>query len=305
MIFNPLKKLTLALVVTLPIFSITSHAKVMDCETTEKFANYYDEIRCFTDNPRYALVKRNDKQSFNAHYGFIDKEGNVAIPLQYEYAESFSDGLAVVMKDKKYGFVNAKNDVVIPFNYNFARSFQDGIAIVKLPNELESMIDTTGKIILPAEYLEIFYHKGLVYAIGKQEKMGVVDLNNRQIIPFEYDVLAGFQENGLSIAMKNCPKQRIVNHELAKECEFGVIDKHNRAVIPFQHRHISATAGMGLYLIEQQGKIGAIDKQNRIVIPMIYDKLRQINEHTFLAQKGNQYGKFKLDEKGNVIEAFQ
>ena len=46
-------------------------------------------------NQDLILINKNEK------YGFVDKEGREVIPLKYDYAENFSEGLAVVEKDKK------------------------------------------------------------------------------------------------------------------------------------------------------------------------------------------------------------
>ncbi len=48
-------------------------------------ANGYS-LRSFQEG--LALIELNDK------YGFIDKTGNVVIPLQFDYAHDFSEGLA-------------------------------------------------------------------------------------------------------------------------------------------------------------------------------------------------------------------
>ena len=40
--------------------------------------------------------------------GFIDKTGKVVIPLQYDGATDFSDGLAAVQKGRKQYLINLK-----------------------------------------------------------------------------------------------------------------------------------------------------------------------------------------------------
>ena len=39
-------------------------------------------------------LKNHDK------YGFVDKKGNIVVPLEYDYANSFDEGLAAVVKRK-------------------------------------------------------------------------------------------------------------------------------------------------------------------------------------------------------------
>ncbi|MBV9957180.1 MAG: WG repeat-containing protein, partial [Acidobacteria bacterium] len=45
--------------------------------------------------------------------GFIDKTGKLVIAPQFDSVESFGEGLAVVMIDRKYGFIDKTGKVVI------------------------------------------------------------------------------------------------------------------------------------------------------------------------------------------------
>jgi hypothetical protein len=53
------------------------------------------------------------------NYGFIDRNGRVVIPAQYEYVSRFSEGLCLVRNSSGVGFIDTSGTVVIPFrNYN-------------------------------------------------------------------------------------------------------------------------------------------------------------------------------------------
>lgn len=71
--------------------------------------------------------------------GFIDRKGNISVPLTYAYIQSgFSEGKAIVGTagstpnplhyDGKYGAVDMGGNVVIPFIYDYLRPFSDGLA---------------------------------------------------------------------------------------------------------------------------------------------------------------------------------
>ena len=52
-------------------------------------------------------------------WGFIDKFGKEVIPLIYDYAKNFDDGLAQVKKGDKWGFIDKNGKEVTPFfNYD-------------------------------------------------------------------------------------------------------------------------------------------------------------------------------------------
>ncbi len=69
----------------------------------------------------------------NANYDFrfIDNTGEIVLDLpDYDSVHSFSEGLAIVEKDGKYGYIDKKGNVVIPIQYEMASDFSDGEAHV-------------------------------------------------------------------------------------------------------------------------------------------------------------------------------
>ena len=63
--------------------------------------------------------------------GLADKYGNNLLPTEYrEDYHQFNEGLMIVEKDKKFGFVNDKGEMVIPLIYDGADEFSEGLAPV-------------------------------------------------------------------------------------------------------------------------------------------------------------------------------
>jgi len=89
--------------------------------------------------------------SQNNKYGYIDIKGNEKIPLHYDAALSFSEGLGLVKENGKYGFIDINNNYVIKPKYEIALPFSDGLAVVKKANE-KGYIDRTGKIVIKPKY---------------------------------------------------------------------------------------------------------------------------------------------------------
>lgn len=107
----------------------------------------------------------------NGKYGFINNEGKEVIPLEYDDAWFFSEGLAPVMKNGKWGYVNLKNELVIDFQFVGAMEhFKNGVAEYRKGNISKSgytwgttgLIDKTGKIIAQPKYKEIHFVEGNV-----------------------------------------------------------------------------------------------------------------------------------------------
>jgi hypothetical protein len=69
-----------------------------------------------------------------ARTGYIDKDGNWAIPPKYSWANEFSEGFASVDAglggESKLGFIDRKGLEVVPPQYDWVRSFSCGLAAV-------------------------------------------------------------------------------------------------------------------------------------------------------------------------------
>ncbi len=82
----------------------------------------------------------------NGKWGYKDKNSKVVvIPLQYDCAESFSEGLAAVRLPRAgWGFIDKTGKEAIPFKYTAVSPFCKGLALVEL-NGRWFYIDKTGK----------------------------------------------------------------------------------------------------------------------------------------------------------------
>jgi len=83
----------------------------------------------------------------NGKWGFIDKEGKIAIPFRFTKARSFSDGLAAVAFKIRYGYIDKHNKTVIPFKYIDAFEFREGHANVYTSNDGYGVISKDGVVV--------------------------------------------------------------------------------------------------------------------------------------------------------------
>lgn len=94
--------------------------------------------------------------------GYINKSGALAIPMHFQHAITFYEGLAMVKKNGKWGYINKAGTMVIPAIYEDATSFSCGMAAVsKVVSDEDGeqsprygYIDKTGKQLLPFTYEE-------------------------------------------------------------------------------------------------------------------------------------------------------
>ena len=89
----------------------------------------FEAARIFAD-ATYAAVKQNGK------WGFVDRDGGMVIPPQYEEARSFSNGLAAVKQGGRWGFIDLENNMAIEPQFQGAKDFNTtGSAFVQLDSE--------------------------------------------------------------------------------------------------------------------------------------------------------------------------
>lgn len=164
-----------------------------------------------------ALVTENGNK-----YGFVDKTGEMVIPLVYDYADNFSEGLALVRKGGKYGWIDKTGKIVIPLEYDFAHSFSEGLACVR-KNRKYGFIDQTGKVVIALEYdyADSFFSEGLALVV-KGGNSSFVNKIGKKVFALEDDIdSCGPFIEGLARVERN------------RKC--GFIDKTGKIVIALEY----------------------------------------------------------------------
>lgn len=172
----------------LPILSLSSCNSYFAKSTPIPTANSTVSI----DSERFIFM-RDDK------FGYIDRNGKIVIPAQFDSAESFSEGLAVVRIDNstgsRYGYINTAGKVVISVRFLSATEFKNGLAKVEITEGKIHTIDRTGKLLAvvtaprstPLISTEPTFNNGLAWVtIG--DRLGYIDKTGKLAIPARYGV---------------------------------------------------------------------------------------------------------------------
>ena len=155
----------------------------------------------------------------NGKYGFIDNSGNVVIPCKYDYAEGFSEGLALVRLDGKYGFIDKSGNEVVPCKYDDVHSFSEGLASVSLDGKY-GFIDKSGNVVIPCKYDNAsIFSEGLA-PVELDGKYGFIDKSGNVVVPFKYDWAGSFSEGRAHVYLDG---------------KYGFIDKSGNVVVPCKY----------------------------------------------------------------------
>ncbi len=248
--------------------------------------------------------------------GFINTNGDIVVPFEYEDAFPFYKGYAPVKKNGKWNYINLNgekifNDSLI-FSYrpiidkkaifmidtlkvetekkliseNGSRTFiESGYKIEKIQLK-EGLIDVSGDVLLHPLYDEIsgYFHNGYM-RIRNNGMMGIVDKKGNPVIPIIYEDISDIKKDLFLAKSKD---------------KWGMINIKNQIIIPFEYdkiRHFKEE----LAQISVKGSVGYIDKGNRIVIEPKYDfnLLGDFNDGLALVKKNKKYG--YINKKGEII----
>jgi hypothetical protein len=193
----------------------------------------------------------------NDRWGYIDRQGKLVVPLQFDWADSFSEGLAAVPSGDLAGYIDAKGLWAIPAKFRNAGEFHEGLASVRV-GERWTYIDRQGAFLGEARYgyADDFHeHRGRVKFGGTfsdlHGRWGFVGPDGQLVIPCRYLDATNFSE-GLAAV------------EATPGC-WGFIDTDGKMVIA-PGFDAAGPFSEGLARVCVKGKWGYIDRQARLAI---------------------------------------
>jgi hypothetical protein len=134
-------------------------------------------------------------------YGFVDRGGNIIIPLQYDEALTFSEGYSALRKGSKWMYVDSTGKSITDAVYEDAQSFHNGFAAV-MKDQLYGYINTSGKLVIGYQYYNARdFGEDLAPVANKKGEWGYINTSGEIMITPQYDFADHF-ENGEARVMK-------------------------------------------------------------------------------------------------------
>jgi len=198
--------------------------------------------------------------------GFIDRTGKVVIPIQFDSANNFHEGLALVTMSGKKAFIDTTGKTVFNAAYDIVNDFSEGLAAVNIgqtripniglisnPGEW-GYIDTTGKLVMPLRFThaEDFSEGLAAITDGDRDHGAFIDHSGKTIFTLPLDVTLGFREGVVGVLLN------------------GGVSYYDRSgkklTVPTEDGPKSHSFAEGLVPIEIKGQIGFIDKSGKVAI---------------------------------------
>jgi len=299
-----------------------------------------EEIICFPlqsykGNPRYGLVE-NYHQGFarikkDQVFGFVNYCGDEIIPCQYEKAEPFNDGKALVKRVDWY-FVDAYgNESEALENIVDAKFLRTGISIAKFTNGKKAFIDNTydvSKKPLSEYFDDISAFNNDLFRVRVGKTYGLIKIDGTIKVDAIYDNLSATTEQGNSLLLIEQNKkvglmdtqgnikikpyyESIMNiaTPIAQNINLGVVkDETGIRLIDFKDLRTSQPYSFigdfnkyGLAQIKEGKYIGFINTDLKVAIKPIYNSLGNFNQYGLVSacktvvNGANKCGYIKFD----------
>lgn len=226
--------------------------------------------------------------------GFINANGEVTIPLEYNDMDHFSDGLAAYKENGKWGYMDKVGHIKIKPRFDLAGYFTDGYAVIGQRFDECSyefgIIDKEGYEIIPATYESVStFHKGLAIA-KKDNKFGFINRQDEQVIPFIFDY-AYYFPSGLALVRRN------------GKC-FG-IDQQGNYIINYPGITTFGDVSNGIFPVQFDEKWTLMTLDGDIILPKKFDHIQSFREGLASASLNRQYGFLDMQFKMVVKNQYQ
>ncbi len=129
--------------------------------------------------------------------GFINTEGKVVIPLEYDKVTKFSGGLAVASKDDVWSILKSNGEATTITNVLVlnAKDPSEGLIPFQGSNKKWGFLDGEGKVAIDPQYSKISgFKNGLAAVRGTDDKMGFINQSGEWVIPTKFLSASDFDE---------------------------------------------------------------------------------------------------------------
>ena len=236
-------------------------------------------------------------------YGFLNLCGDEVVICQYERAEAFNSGKALV-KRVDWFFVDGEGNETEPLeNVADAKALKQGVSWVRMNNNKQALIDNnyaTTKVSLSQYYdgIDSFYKKE-VFRVRNGKKMGLIGLDGKTIFDAIYDnieptnlsgVYRIYQNKGVGLldttwAIRTSP----IYESIADFNEFGIAIAKNKRGLAFInvkdykmskfYNYVSDYNEFGVSTMRNEGNLyGLIDTNLNVIVPPKYASIGYFNE---------------------------
>jgi hypothetical protein len=205
------------------------------------------------------------KAKIGGMWGAINKKGEAVLPFEYVSLQHAKKGTLIAARNyHEYGLISPENEVLVPLEFKQVIHVNDSVLIFNHPyKQVVAEVLSQREIRAMGTFAyEQFYPLGSPYprffsAKVKDGKTGIVDLQNRVLLPFEYHKI-------------NWQHGNLINFETEQALQ-GLVNFQNQLRVPAVYPYLNSTTNPNLFGVrDARGKLGMIDSIGNIIVPLQY-----------------------------------
>ena len=198
-------------------------------------------------------------------FGAINKKGEAVLPFVYISLSHGKKGALIAARNyHEYGLISPGNEVLVPLAFKQIIHVDDSLLVFNHPHHqvLVQVLGQQDVRLLDTFAYEQFAPLNSPYpkyfsAKIKDGQTGVVDLNNRVLLPFEYHKIHWFKGN-------------LIQFETNQALQ-GLVNFQNQTRAPALYPQLNSSPNPNLFIVrDAQMKRGLIDSVGHIVVPLQY-----------------------------------
>lgn len=235
-----------------------------------------DGYYTYEDGYKHAGYIVSNKTQEGYRYGYINNNGKLILPLEYNKLERITDikdndnAYLIGAKNGQFGLKKNENDVIKNEYQSIAYDTNNQLLVLEKSKQY-GVANLDGKIIVPTKYNQINIVGIYLYA---QNDQGTTVYNNN-----------GTQANinmNISILNTENEKYRIrINSE--NGTKYGVIGKDGEQILEEKYHYIEYLYENYFIVSDDNSKLGVMDDKNRTKIAIENDSLQRV-ENTDIIQ---------------------
>lgn len=214
---------------------------------------------------------------------FTDFRGQIPPDMGwYKQIDTFSSGMARVLKDSLWGYIDATGKLKIPAKFSNSTAFKEGMAWVEMPKKGWGLIDRNGNFLIEPTYSNAQFVTSDISFVTKRGKWGVIDKAGNYVVKAEYDQVTILRDSTVRVW---------------KDGKSGLIDKTGKYIVELKYDDVGFFQN-GMVKVWKGGKCGFVNEKGEEAIPPQFKSGDNFSEGFALVRVDSASQKF-IDKKGN------
>lgn len=236
--------------------------------------------------------------------------------MKMEFVPPFSDGVAIVMKEKQLGFLRQDGTLLFPPQFDRVCSFDHGITWASKQGK-HMLLDDHGRI-LARGYDAWRRLTPNAFGVKRGSKWGLLDQRGTVLISPRFDGIKACRSDLVVVSLAgkwglvNLAEDTLVLQEhddikilsddriaIKINKAWRIADAYGRFLASDRYDDVDAEFSEGLLAVKKESRWGYIDEWGKLIVAAKYEVARDFHEARAAVKLNGQYG--FVDPKGAVV----